>query len=205
MVTSETPPAPGGPERERADSRLRATLAAAAAALCAGAVGVSVAGAPEGERLISVVVFGLLVGAPMAVGLAAWRVHHDDRLARLLVVAGALFSLTVLSQASVPVLYSIGRVAVWLVVPVLLYLMLAFPSGRLTARRDRRLMIAVAVLALSDLALIRGFGLVLAVTVLLALASSRLVVWAFLEEVAPSVPQENMSRAPARPLVEVAG
>jgi len=60
------------------------------------------------------------------------------------------------------------------------------------------------VLALSDLALIRGFGLVLAVTVLLALAASRLVVWAFLEEVAATEPSpDNASRAPARTLVEV--
>jgi hypothetical protein len=60
------------------------------------------------------------------------------------------------------------------------------------------------VLAFSDLALIRGFGLVLAVTMLLALAASRLVVWAFLEEVAATAsPPENTSRAPARPLVEV--
>jgi predicted RND superfamily exporter protein len=60
------------------------------------------------------------------------------------------------------------------------------------------------VLALSDLALIRGFGLVLAVTVLLALAASRLVVWAFLEEVAAmEPPPDNASRAPARSLVEV--
>jgi hypothetical protein len=38
-------------------------------------------------------------------------------------------------------------VAVWLVVPMLLYLMLAFPSGRLAARRDRRVMTGVAALA----------------------------------------------------------
>lgn len=81
--------------------------------------------------------------------------------------------------------------------------------------QDRRIVRAVelagaasatgyAVLALSDLALIRGFGLVLAVTVLLALASSRLVVWAFVEEVAaPTTPPPDTSRAPARPLVEV--
>ena len=139
MVTPETPPTAGAPA-----SGVRALLAAAAVALCAGVVGVTVAGTPEGERLLAGVVFGLLVGAPMAVGLAAWHVHHDDRLARLLVVAGALFSLTALSQTSASVLYSSGRVAVWLVVPVLLYLMLAFPSGRLATRGDRRLMIAVA-------------------------------------------------------------
>ena len=73
--------------------------------------------------------------------------HPDDRFARLLIAAGALFSLTVLAQTGNSVLYSIGRVSVWLVIPVLLYLMLVFPSGRLVARRDRRLITAVAALA----------------------------------------------------------
>ncbi len=60
-----------------------------------------------------------------------------------------------------------------------------------------------AVLALSDLSLIRGFGVVLAVTVLLSLAASRLVVWAFIEEVASTAPPEDPDRAQARVLMEV--
>lgn len=59
------------------------------------------------------------------------------------------------------------------------------------------------VLALSDLSLIRGFGLVLAVTVLLSLAASRLVVWTFVEEVASAAPPPNPDRAQARELMEV--
>ena len=82
----------------------------------------------------------------MIVGLVAADVHPDDRFARLLILAGAMFSLTALSQSPNSVLYSVGRVSVWLVVPILLYLMLAFPSGRLVARRDRRLMTAISAL-----------------------------------------------------------
>ena len=126
---------------------MRVPVAIATALLCAAVVAISLAGAPADERLTTAVVFGLLVAAPMIVGLVALDVHPDDRFARLLIAAGAVFSLTALSQSGNDVLYSVGRVAVWLVVPVLLYLMLSFPSGRLVARRDRRLMTGVWALA----------------------------------------------------------
>jgi signal transduction histidine kinase len=144
MVRAESPESLGGVAGERPKSGARAALLAAAALLCASVVAVTLAGAPPDERVTAAVVFGLLVGAPMIVGLVALDVHQDDRFARLLIASGAMFSLTALSQSSNSVLYSVGRVAVWLVVPMLLYLMLVFPSGRLIARRDRRLMTAIA-------------------------------------------------------------
>ena len=49
------------------------------------------------------------------------------------VVAGALWSLTVLAQSQDPTLYSVGRIAVWVVELGLVYLLLSFPSGRLTS------------------------------------------------------------------------
>lgn len=61
-----------------------------------------------------------------------------------------------------------------------------------------------AVLALSDLALIRNFGLLLATTVGVALIASRLVVWAFLGPVRDRPPVEQaIVQAGARTLVEV--
>jgi signal transduction histidine kinase len=117
-----------------------------AALLCAGVVAIVLAGVPADERVIAAVAFGLVVAAPMIVGLAVWDMHPDDRFARLLLATGAMFSLTALAQTSNDVLYSIGRVSVWLVIPMLLYLMLVFPSGRLVERRDRRIMTGVAAL-----------------------------------------------------------
>jgi signal transduction histidine kinase len=143
---AETPDTLGNLVGERPESGVRASLVVAAALLCGGVVAVTLAGAPTDKRLTAAAVFGLLVAAPMIVGLVAWRVQQDDRFARLLIAAGAMFSVTALSQSGNGVLYSVGRVSAWLVVPVLLYLMLAFPSGRLVARRDRRLMIAIAAL-----------------------------------------------------------
>jgi signal transduction histidine kinase len=146
MVTADIPESLGKPADERPKTGVRPAFAVGAALVCALVVAITLAGAPPDERVAAAAVFGLLVGAPMIVGLVAWNVHPDDRFARLLIAAGAVFSLTALSQSGNSTLYSVGRVAVWLVVPLLLYLMLAFPSGRLVVRRDRRLMAAVGAL-----------------------------------------------------------
>jgi signal transduction histidine kinase len=143
MVTAETPTRLGNARAEKPGNGASLPLAVVCALVFGGVVAVTLAGAPPEERLIATVVFGLLVGTPMVVGLIASAVHHDDRFARLLVAAGAVFSLTALSQSSNGTVYSVGRVAVWLAVPVMLHLMLAFPSGRLAARADRGLMAAV--------------------------------------------------------------
>jgi signal transduction histidine kinase len=91
--------------------------------------------------------YGVLVAAPLIVGLVAWHVQGHARFAQLLVALGALFSLTAFSQSADETLYSVGRVAVWFVEPGLFALILAFPSGRLLGRWDRRL--AVAMLAVA--------------------------------------------------------
>jgi len=81
----------------------------------------------------------LIVATPIAVGLYAWREGTHARFGRLLVIAGVGWFLVALSGSSDSVLYSIGRVAGWTVEAGLIYLMLAFPSGRLTTRIDRAL------------------------------------------------------------------
>jgi signal transduction histidine kinase len=72
-----------------------------------------------------------------------------------------VYALTVLAQSSQPLLYSTGRVAIWFALPVTLYLMLAFPGGRLVHARDRRVMQAIvataAVLYLPTALLAAGF------------------------------------------------
>ena len=85
----------------------------------------------------------LIVATPIAVGLYAWREGTHARFGRLLVLAGAGWFLAALSSSSNEVLYSIGRVAGWGVEAGLLYLILTFPSGRLTTPIDRRLATAV--------------------------------------------------------------
>jgi signal transduction histidine kinase len=90
----------------------------------------------------------VIVATPIAVGLYAWWDGTHGRFGRLLVLAGGAWFLAALSSSSNDVLYSIGRVAGWTVEAGLIYLILAFPSARLTTRIDRWLAgAAVAVVA----------------------------------------------------------
>ena len=88
----------------------------------------------------------LTVATPIAVGLYAWREGTHARFGRLLVMAGAGWFLVALSSSSDSLLFTIGRFAGWTVEAGLVYLVLAFPSGRLTTRVDR--VLAAAAVAL---------------------------------------------------------
>jgi signal transduction histidine kinase len=85
----------------------------------------------------------LIIAIPMAVGLYAWAEGTHRRFGRLLVLAGVAWFFAALSGSSDSVLYSVGRVSAWIVEAGLIYLILSFPSGRLTAPIDRVLMCAV--------------------------------------------------------------
>jgi signal transduction histidine kinase len=85
----------------------------------------------------------LIIAIPMAVGLYAWAEGTHRRFGRLLVLAGVAWFFAALSGSSDSVLYSVGRVSAWIVEAGLIYLILSFPSGRLTAPIDRMLMCAV--------------------------------------------------------------
>jgi signal transduction histidine kinase len=80
------------------------------------------------------------------VGLFVWYRDPWRRFGKLLVVAGFAWSLTALAQSSNEILYSAGRVFGWLVEPLVIYLFLAFPSGRLTTTPARRLVATTALL-----------------------------------------------------------
>src|SRR3954453_22885589 len=129
-------------------------LALATVAMTAVAVALTAAGTPGNafDRALREVI---VVATPGAVGLYATRLPGSARFGQLLMGAGLLWSLSALSESSNSVAYSTGRVAAWLSVPVLLYLVLAFPLGRLPNRVDRRL-----------------FGGGIAATVVLALLSA---------------------------------
>src|SRR3954469_7393365 len=118
----------------------RAALALGVMALSAAAVLFTLDQAPPGKRVAAAVVNGLVVAVPMLVALAVLHEDPGNRFSRLLFAAGLAFSLTTLASAEAPVLYSLGRVSIWLVVPILQLLLLAFPSGRIVETRDRRLL-----------------------------------------------------------------
>ncbi len=85
----------------------------------------------------------LVAGLPVAVGLYAWRGVPFGRLGILLVLSGLVWLVVTFSLADRAVAYSTGRVADWVGWAALVYMMLAFPDGRLVGRVDRALVAAL--------------------------------------------------------------
>jgi len=142
----------------------RRLLALALAGVVASGLGVAIAlSAPPFEhRVAGAIARGLMIAVPVGVGLGAWAWRRTDRFAPLLVAVGLLSLLPALAESSNGVLYSIGRVAIWLVEPAVVYLILAYPSGRLTTRAEWALIAAavlvVAVLFLPTVPLVHRFA-----------------------------------------------
>ena len=124
-----------------------AGLTVAAVAAVAVSVGVTVSG-PAEHPINVAAARALMVGVPIAVGLYAWHRGTDRRLGLLLVCTGAAWCVTTLAESGDGVVYTVGRTAGWLVEVLLVYLLLAFPDGRLPGRVDRRLVGAIGVVVL---------------------------------------------------------
>jgi signal transduction histidine kinase len=120
---------------------LALALAGAAATVAAAALGY--AGA-AGQPGLTALARGAIVGAPVAIGLYAWSRRPSQRFGLLLVGAGGLWFMATLSESTDPGVYTLGRTAGWLVELFLVYLFLSFPTGRLPAAADRRLVGAMA-------------------------------------------------------------
>jgi signal transduction histidine kinase len=143
-----------GPRRGRTraaspPAEVLVVLTAAAAALSVAVVVFVLRSAPPHDRDAAAIVHGLQVAVPAAVALAALARSPTDRFARALLGVGVLGATTALTESTDPTLYSLGRSAVWLVEPSLVFLLLAFPSGRLTGVGARRTLVgAVLVVGL---------------------------------------------------------
>ena len=131
--------------KARSDAAL-AALSVCCAALCVLAVVIVATATPAASRLERALMEATIVAVPMAVGLFALRSPGTFRFGLLLTAAGGIWSLTALAESSQSLPYSLGRVAAWLIFPVLIYLLLAFPHGRLAAGVDRNLFGGVAIL-----------------------------------------------------------
>ncbi len=106
---------------------------------------------PGGRPTEPGLVLELLVGISLlGCGLASWWRRPENRLGQIMVATGFAWFAAQLVNASPPWLNTIGLAiqSVWII--GLVYLLLAFPSGRLTGRLDRWL-VGVAAVA--------GFGL----------------------------------------------
>jgi signal transduction histidine kinase len=144
-----------GPDRRKlapvaaVEGRPLDTLGIFAAGFAAsGVVAALTASGPGSEYVaLEATVRGLMVGTPIAVGLYARRHAASARFGTLLIVAGFGGFLASLSESEDAWLYSAGRVAGWAVEVALMYAILAFPTGRLTARVDQALVGATVLVA----------------------------------------------------------
>jgi signal transduction histidine kinase len=134
--------------------------AVATVALTVIAAALALSGDGDHRGLVAVAKASI-VGLPMAVGLYAWRRGAEARFGRLLIAAGVAWFVSTLAESGDDLVYTIGRTAGWLVEVLLVYLILAFPSGRLPERTDRVLAAAmgavVLVLYLPRLLLVEDF------------------------------------------------
>ena len=80
-----------------------------------------------------------VIGVPVFTGMFALRTSHNRRFGVVLIVAGYPSSLTALGESSASIPYSVGRVVAWTIPPILIYLMLTFPDGRLRTPIERGL------------------------------------------------------------------
>jgi signal transduction histidine kinase len=105
-------------------------------------VGVALADAPVDPRGIALPVF--VFGAAVMFGLGLTEVSRGGelRLARGLLVAGFLWSLSALTASEGSLLNSVGHVSQWLADLSAAYLLLSYPSGRLRQGTDRTLFAA---------------------------------------------------------------
>jgi signal transduction histidine kinase len=132
----------------------------AVAGLIAGAGAVWLAAhQPTGRPTEPGPVLELLVGVSLlGCGLASWRARPENRIGVVMVLTGFAWFAAQVIEASEPWLYTLGLALQSLWVIGLLYLLLSFPSGRLTGRVDRWLVwagVGVA-LGLQLLALLYG-------------------------------------------------
>ena len=101
------------------------------------AVALAAAGASGDAAFGRVQLELLIVGGPIAVGIYALRSPVSRPLSRPLLAIGFAWSLTALGESPYSIPYTIGRLAAWLTFPGVVYVLLAFPHGRITKGFDR--------------------------------------------------------------------
>jgi signal transduction histidine kinase len=117
---------------------------AALSILAAGAA--AAVGATAGETPLNALAHSAIVGVPIAVGLGALGRMESNRFPLLLAALGGLMLIATLGDSNDELAYSVGRASGWLVEILIVYLLLAFPTGRLHSRTDRLLVGATAMI-----------------------------------------------------------
>ncbi|HZC14651.1 MAG TPA: histidine kinase [Thermoleophilaceae bacterium] len=82
----------------------------------------------------------------VGVGLFAWARRPDNRVGMLMAGTGFAWLLASFSFSDVPLIFTVGQVFGSLFFAVVMHLLLAFPSGRLQSRLERRIVVAAYLL-----------------------------------------------------------
>jgi signal transduction histidine kinase len=130
----------------RLSSRASWALTAAGLAGAALAFGVALAGGYAGHRGLVATGRAAAVLIPVAVGLHQWRRGAAQRYPSLLVLLGFTMVPVSLAESHASWAYSTGRVAGWVAEALLIVLLLLFPTGVFTGRRDRLIAAATGML-----------------------------------------------------------
>lgn len=93
----------------------------------------------ETDKAFQVVAGGVVAPSFMATGLFAWWRRPQNHTGLLMYAVGAAFVAAALRDANTPVLFWLGVALNNLLIAVLAHLLVAFPTGRLSGRPERRL------------------------------------------------------------------
>ena len=127
--------------------KARLSVIGVAAVLAGGGAVWLAAHQPFGRPTEPGPVLTLLVGVSLVgSGLGAWRARPENRLGQIMVFTGFAWFSAQLIEAQAPWLYTIGLVVQSVFIVGFVYLLLSFPSGRLTGLVDRGLVVVGAAL-----------------------------------------------------------
>jgi signal transduction histidine kinase len=142
IAISEAPQLPGT-RAPPVSAAMEARLALAGALVCVGAVAMATVSASSDAAFGRGLLQLLIVGGPIAVGLYALRAPVNKSFGIALLGIGFAWSLTALAESTLSVPHTIGRLATWLTFPCVVYLLLAFPHGRIERGLDRAVFFGV--------------------------------------------------------------
>jgi signal transduction histidine kinase len=121
-------------------------LAVAGGLVCIGAVAMAAVGSRGDAAFGRALLEALIVGVPISAGLYALRAPVNASFGVALLAIGFAWSLTALTESSLSVPYTIGRLSTWLTFPCVVYLLLAFPDGRIDKGLGRAILVSVVVI-----------------------------------------------------------
>src|SRR3954469_2520442 len=135
---------PADRDVRRVSLRACAVVATAATAVTA----VVAASGPASDPALVAAARATTVAVPAAVGLHAIARRRGERFGVLLLVLAAAWFLTTFAESGSDSVYTFGRIAVFVAEPVLVAVLLAYPTGRLETRLDRALVAGTGLVAL---------------------------------------------------------